>query len=124
MEINEENNNEQTRKSLSKFYYYIIVIIITSLLINCINGINHNKTFSDVRLSNEKISNHNLVRELWNYVGTFIMAIIFNIYEDYTLKPESNEEPPSSDKQKGKKGLIYDSSNGNNFSNVFSFVTF
>ena len=115
MESAEENMSPN--KKLRKFYAYIFFIVITSLLINIINGINHNKTFSEVRLSNEKISKHNLVRELWNYVGTFIMAIIFNIYEDYTLRPESNER--KSYNQNGKKFYIYNDSNGNNLSKCF-----
>ena len=104
-------------KYLNQFYFYILLIIISGMFSDILYGINHNQTFTTVRLTSDVFSNHYLIHELWNYLGTFITSLCLSIYENNKLSAKSNI--------KNKKGwikLIYNDSKNNNYDITCKFL--
>ena len=121
--------------SCGRFELFILIIIISSLLNNCLYGLNHNEIFKEVRLCSESFSNHYLIHELWSYLGTFIIAFVLNIKEIRASKPKEieieeektnkEEETKKREKAKGFIKLIYNPiSNKSEFTSKIIFFYF
>ena len=93
-------------KICNKYNRYIIIITLTELLTSMLYGLNHNETFSEVKIASDTFSRHSLIHEFWNYFGTFIIAIIFNKIEDKSLNIKSIENN-SNERKKSWIPLIY-----------------
>ena len=111
-------------KICSKYNIYIIFITFTGLLTSMLYGLDHNKTFLEVKISYDNFSNHYLIHEFWNFLGTFIIAIMF-------ISNENKSSNKKSVKKKNNKNnktwitLIYNKNNGYNYKDkTNSFICF
>ena len=73
------------RGVINKNYKYILLALFFGVLNNSIEGINYYNTFETLRLVPSKTqveySSHFLIRQVFYYFGTFIISLIFKIYE-------------------------------------------
>ena len=78
----------------SKFYIYIFLAAIFDNLKDILYGLNHNESFTDVKLYNDKIqndfSNHNLIHHFFNYIGVIVLSYLFYKKE---ISNSKNEAP-------------------------------
>ena len=73
------------RLAINKNYKYILLALFFGVLNNSIEGINYYNTFQTFRLvpsdTQVEYSSHFLIRQVFYYFGTFIISIIFTVYE-------------------------------------------
>ena len=75
-------------------FWYLLFSMLFKLFNDLLYGFNHNKTFKEVKLFDDKIQNslskHIILHSTFNYFGTFIIAFIFYQY-DYNKIPSKQK---------------------------------
>ena len=100
----------------NKNYIYIIFYIIIALSNNSLYGINYYVAFNELKIFPDyKFSQFSFIRQIFStYLGTFILAFIFSIYErkKYHDSPDKNksnkDEKESSRNQSSSIMLIHE----------------
>jgi len=90
-------------------YTWIIYTTLTGLLSSCLFGLNHNEAFKKVQIASDNFSNHRIIHELWNYIGTCAIAFCLDRYEQHSILQKSLNISLNKEEKTGLKGfnLIY-----------------
>ena len=76
-------------------YKYILFAILFRLFNNSLSQINYYTAFEPLRLIptdiHQKYSSHRIIRQIFYYLGTFIIAFIFSKIEDKETEEELNK---------------------------------
>ena len=81
--------------NLNRNYKYIFYAILFRLFNNSLSQINYYNAFEPLRLIptdiHQKYSSHGIIRQIFYYLGTFIIAFIFSKIEDKETEEELNK---------------------------------
>ena len=81
--------------NLNRNYKYILFAILFRLFNNSLSQINYYTAFEPLRLIptdiQKEYSNHGIIRQIFYYLGTFIIAFIFSKIKDKKTQEESNK---------------------------------
>ena len=108
-------------------FWYLFFSIIFKVFNDLLYGFNHNKTFKEVKLFDDKIQNslskHIILHSTFNYFGTFIIAFIYYRFGPDETIPLEKEKESKKTKIAGKITLIHH--NGvKKFSSKKSYIFF
>ena len=110
--------------NLNKYFIYILLSVIFHIFNESLYGFNYHESFIDVKLFNtstqDYFSWHNLIHQIFGYIGTFIIAFFFNKYEIKVSKRErrkSFSNSPNQEKQNIQITLIHNDDENSNISN-------
>ena len=108
-------------------FWYLFFSMLFKLLNDLLYGFNHNKTFKEVKLFDDKIQNslskHIILHSTFNYFGTFIIAFIYYRFGPDETIPLEKEKESKKTKIAGKITLIHH--NGvKKFSSKKSYIFF
>jgi hypothetical protein len=71
---------------------YFIFMTLALLSFNCLNGVNIDQAFEELRISTKSFASHYLINKIIIYIGIFILSICLYKYELVASKPESSKE--------------------------------
>jgi hypothetical protein len=93
----------------NKYFIYIFLSISFKILNDSLYGYNYNDAFEDVKIFNtptqDYFSWHNLIHQIFGYIGTTIMSIFFYKYELYVSKKEEVGRAPNPFNHNNKKNI-------------------
>ena len=93
----------------NRYFIYIILSIFFRLFNDILYGFNYNEIFEDVKIFNSTtqdfLSWHSLIHEIFGYIGTIMISIIFYKYEINASKKEGIEHSINSSNSNNKKKL-------------------
>ena len=108
-------------------FWYLFFSIIFKVFNDLLYGFNHNKTFKEVKLFNDKVQNslskHIMIHSAFNYFGTFIIAFIYYKFGSNETIPEIKEKKLKRIKSSGKIALIHHNA-VKNFKTRKSYIIF
>ncbi len=96
----------------NKYFLYILLSIFCAILNDSLSGFNYCDAFTEIRLiktnTQDYLSWHHLIHQIFNYFGTFLFAFFFDKYEVETSKRESERDIPTVSHKNGQISLIFD----------------
>ena len=88
----------------NKHYIYFVIIIFSALLMDCLNGLNHNESFKVVRIyfdDNNIFSRHLLIQRLFGSCFIIFFSFVLIEIEKRCTKSELSEENSNNYKKNG-----------------------
>lgn len=95
----------------NKYYYFILLTFLFDLINDSLYGFNYMDIFEEFKIINtktqQKLSWHHIIHQIFNYIATYIFAYFFNKYENYSSQTGTLETINDSNKDSLKIELIH-----------------
>ena len=112
----------------NKYFAYIIIYVLFNIANNFLYGLNHNESFEVFKIFKDDIQNkfskHTLIHNIFSYLGTIFLGILFYKIEICCSRKESNLFPSKKQRNSIKLSLIHNDDEEENFKTYKSFCIF